>query len=156
MNMNATLIGQTVTFIVFIWICMKYIWPPITAAMAARQKAIADGLSAAERASQDLDLAQKRAADQLREAKEQAAALVEEARQRALAFEDEQKEKAREEAAKILEAARAEIETETNRAKDALRAQVAALAVEGAERILEKSVDEQAHSDMLGKLAAQL
>jgi ATP synthase, F0 subunit b len=156
MNMNATLIGQTIAFAIFVWIVMRYIWPHITSAMAERQKTIAEGLEAAERASHDLELAQKRAAEDLRVAKEEAAALVEDARQRAAKMIDEAKEDARAEGEKMKEAARAEIELEVNRAKEELRAQVAVLAVEGAEKILERSVDEQAHSELLGKLAAQL
>ena len=156
MNMNATLIGQTIAFAIFVWIVMRYIWPHITSAMAERQKTIAEGLEAAERASHDLELAQKRAAEDLRVAKEEAAALVEDARQRAAKMIDEAKEDARAEGEKMKEAARAEIELEVNRAKEELRAQVAVLAVEGAEKILEQAVDEKAHSDMLGKLAAQL
>lgn len=156
MNIGLTLLGQTLAFGVFVWIVMRYIWPPITNAMAERQKTIAEGLEAAERASHDLELAQKRATDELRAAKEEAAALVEDARQRAAKMIDEARDDARVEGEKMKEAARAEIELEVNRAKEELRGQVAALAVEGAERILERSVDEQAHSDLLGKLAAQL
>ena len=156
MSMNLTLIGQTIAFAVFVWITMRYIWPPIAEALSERQKTIAGGLAAAERASHDLELAQKRVVDELRAAKEEAAALVEDARQRAAKMVDEAKEDARAEGEKLKEAARSEIELEVNRAKEELRVQVAALAVEGAERILERSVDEQAHSELLGKLAAEL
>jgi F-type H+-transporting ATPase subunit b len=156
MSLNWTFIGQSLTFFVFVWACWKFIWPPLISAMRERQQAIADGLSHAERAAKDLQLAQDRATDQMREAKEEAAALIEQARGRANAMIEEAKNAAREEGERIKEAARAEIDQEVNRAKEALRAQVAALAVNGAERILGASVDTSAHSRMLEELAAEL
>ncbi|MDZ7825442.1 MAG: F0F1 ATP synthase subunit B [Gammaproteobacteria bacterium] len=156
MNIGLTLIGQTIAFFVFVWICWRYIWPPITEAMAERQKQIAHGLQAAERASQDLELAQKRATDELKAAKEEAAALVEQARQRAMQMVDEAKEDARDEGERMKDAARSEIERELNRAREDLRKQVAVLAVAGAEKILEQSVDDKAHAQMLEQLSAQL
>ncbi len=156
MSLNWTLWGQTLTFIVFVWACWKYIWPPLITAMRERQQAIADGLSQAERAEKDLELAQERATDQLREAKAEAAELIDQARGRANALVEEAKNAAREEGDRIIEAARAEVEQEVNRAKEALRAQVAELAVTGAERILKTSVDTSAHSRMLEELAADL
>lgn len=156
MSLNWTFWGQTLTFIVFVWACWKFIWPPLIGAMRERQQAIADGLSQAERAAKDLELAQERATEQLREAKEEAAGLIEQARQRANAMIDEAKDAAREEGERIKEAARAEIEQEVNRAKEILRGQVAALAVSGAERILGSAVDASQHSRMLDELAADL
>jgi F-type H+-transporting ATPase subunit b len=156
MSLNWTFIGQTLTFIVFVWSCWKLIWPPLISAMRERQQAIADGLSHAERAAKDLELAQERATDQMREAKEEAAALIEQARGRANAMIEEAKNAAREEGERIVDAARAEIDQEVNRAKEALRAQVAALAVSGAERILGEAVDGDRHSRMLDELAAEL
>lgn len=153
MSLNWTFWGQTLTFIVFVWACWKFIWPPLISAMRDRQQAIADGLSQAERAAKDLQLAQEGAAAQLREAKEEAAQLVEQARQRANAMIDDAKNAAREEGERIKEAAQAEIDQEVNRAKEALRAQVAALAVSGAERILGSAVDTTQHSRMLDELA---
>lgn len=156
MSLNWTFIGQTLTFFVFVWACWKFIWPPLINAMRERQEAIAEGLSHAERAAKDLELAQERATDQLREAKEEAAALIEQARQRASQMVEEAKNDAREEGERIKEAARAEIDQEVNRAKEVLRAQVAALAVSGAERILGNAVDANQHSRMLDELAADL
>lgn len=156
MNINLTLIGQSIAFAIFVWFCVKFIWPPVTAAMAARQKKIADGLSAADRASLDLELAQERAAQELRAAKEEAAGLIEQANKRAAQIVEASKSDARTEGQKLLDQAQAEIEQERVRARDALRAEVAALAVAGAEKILEKSVDANAHSEMLDKLAAEL
>jgi len=135
MNINATFWGQTLTFLVFLFICYKHIWPPIVEAMRERQKNIAEGLAAAERAEKNLAQAQ----DQV------AAELVEEA-----------KNDARAEGDRLKEAAQAEIDQEVNRAKETLRAQVAALSVAGAEQVLGASVDASAHGALLDKLAAEL
>lgn len=156
MNFNATLIGQMVTFAVFVWFCMKFVWPPLVNAMAERQKQIADGLAAADRAGRDLELAQQKASQQLREAKEQAAVIIEAANKRANQIIDEAKDSARVEGERILAAASADVEQATVRAKEELRGQVAALAVAGAERILKATVDANAHKAMLDKLAAEL
>lgn len=156
MNINLTIIGQAIAFAIFVVFCMKYVWPPITAALAERKKKIAEGLDAAERAERDLELAKKKAAADMRDSKEQAAAIIEQANKRANQIVDEAKEQAVEEANRVKAAAQAEIEQEANRAKEALRAQVAALAVAGAEKILEASIDEQAHAQLVDKLAAEL
>ncbi|MBX2808562.1 MAG: F0F1 ATP synthase subunit B [Cellvibrionaceae bacterium] len=156
MNINLTLIGQTLTFFVFVWFCAKCVWPALIAVMEAREKKIADGLQAAEKADKDLELAKKRATEQLHEAKEQAAQIVDQANKRAAQIVDEAKEQAKAEAERLLTAAKAEIDQESNRAKEALRAQVATLALAGAEKILEKTIDADAHSAMVNKLAAQL
>ena len=156
MNLNFTMIGQTLTFVVFVWACWKWIWPLLIDAMRERQEAIAEGLAAAERAAKDLELAQERATDQLKDAKEEAAGLIEQARSRANQMIEDAKNDAREEGERLKEAARAEIEQEVNRAKEALRAQVAALAVAGAEQVLGESVDATRHSALLDKLAAEL
>lgn len=156
MNLNFTMIGQTVTFIVFVWACWKWIWPLLINAMHERQEAIAEGLASAERASKDLQLAQERATDQLKEAKEEASGLIEQARARVNQMIEEAKNDARVEGERLKEAARAEIEQEVNRAKETLRAQVAALAVSGAEQVLGEAVDAGRHSQLLDKLAAEL
>ena len=156
MNINLTLIGQTLTFFVFVWFCAKFVWPALISVMEEREKKIADGLQAAERADKDLELAQKKATEQLQEAKEQAATIVEQANKRAAQIVDEAKEQAKAEADRIIAAANAEIEQETNRAKEALRGQVATLALAGAEKILEKSIDAKAHNELVDKLAAEL
>ena len=151
-----TLIGQTLTFIVFVYFCRKFIWPPLITAMRERQETIAAGLSSAERAEKDLELAQERVADQLREAKAEAQQIIEQARSRAHQMLDEAKADARDEGERIKEAARAEIEQEVNRAKESLRTQVAALSVAGAERVLGASVDASQHSQLLDQLVAEL
>jgi len=155
-NLNYTLFGQMIFFIVFVLFCMKFVWPPITSAMAERAKKIADGLAAADRADKDLELAKEKAAADMKEAKVQAAEVIEQAKKRADQMVDEAKERAQEEAERIRSAAEAEVEQQVSQAKEALRAQVATLAVSGAEKILESSVDANKHSDMLNKLAAQL
>ena len=156
MNINATILGQMIAFAFFVWFCMKYVWPPLTAALADRAKKIADGLEAAERAGKDLELAQERAAEQLREAKTEASGIIEQANKRASQIIDEAKEQAREEGKRLIAGAQAEIEQEVNRAKEHLRKQVASIAIAGAEKILEASIDEKAHAELAEKLAASL
>lgn len=156
MNMNLTILGQLIAFAIFVWFCMKYVWPPLTGAMAEREKKIADGLDAANRAARDLELAQAKSADQLREAKEKAAEIIDQASKRANQIVDDAKESARTESERIVAAARSEVEQEANRAKEALRAQVSELAVAGAAKILAKSVDVSAHEELLNQLADEL
>lgn len=156
MNLNLTLFGQSFTFIVFVWFCYKFIWPFIIEAMRERQKTIADGLVAAERAQKDLELAQDRATEQLRDAKGEAQQIVDQARAQAAQMIEQAKQDAREEGERLKEAAVAEIAQEVNRAKEGLRTQVAALAVQGAERILDASIDRGQHGVLLDKLAAEL
>lgn len=156
MNMNLTLLGQSIAFALFVWFCMKFVWPPIAEAMRERQKKIADGLDSASRAQRDLELAQEKASQTLREAKEQSAQILEQTNKRASLMIEEAKEQARTEGARLVEAAKAEISQEINRAKDELRAQISTLIVEGAEKILESSVDAKAHSELVDKLAKQL
>ena len=156
MNINLTLFGQTIAFAIFVWFCMKFVWPPLTQAMQERQKKIAEGLDAAGRAERDLQLAQERAAQMLRETKEQAAEILDRANKTANAIVEEAKAQARSEGEKLIVGAKAEIDLEVNRAKDQLRAQVAALAVTGAEQILQSTVDGAVHNDLVAKLASQL
>ncbi len=156
MNINLTLIGQSISFLFFVAFCMKFVWPAITTAMAERQKLIADGLEAADRASRDLELAQQSATTQMAEAKHEAAAIVEQANKRASKIIEDAEVKAQEKAAGILAAADANVEQEVNRAKEQLRSQVATLAIVGAEKILESSVDAAAHKAMLDNLASEL
>ncbi|MDF7679553.1 F0F1 ATP synthase subunit B [Enterobacteriaceae bacterium ESL0689] len=156
MNMNATILGQAIAFFVFVWFCMKYVWPPIMAAIEKRQKEIADGLSSAERAKKDLDLAQTNATDQLKTAKEEAQVIIEQANKRRALILDEAKAEAEQERAKIIAQAQVEIDAERKRAHEELRKQVAMLAIAGAEKIIERSVDEAANSDIVDKLVAEL
>ncbi|WP_108652834.1 F0F1 ATP synthase subunit B [Dongshaea marina] len=156
MNMNATLLGQTIAFIIFVWFCMKFIWPPLMAAIEKRQKDIADGLASAERAGKDLELAQANAKEQLKEAKAQAAAIIEQANKRKAQIVDEATQEAQAERDKILAQAQAELEAERNRVKEELRKKVASLAVAGAEKILARQIDEAANSDIVEKIVAEL
>jgi len=155
-NINLTLFGQMVTFAVFVWFCMKFVWPALTNAMEERKNKIADGLDAADRAMRDLELAQTRATDQLKEAKQEAARLVEQANKRANQIIEEAKNLARVEGERLKLAAKAEIEQDVNRAREELRGKVAALALAGAEKILESTIDESANRAIVDKLAAQL
>jgi len=155
-NLNLTLIGQAIAFAVFVWFCMKYVWPPVMQALQERQKKIADGLDAASRATRDLEVAQEKAEETLRESKEQAQQILEQANKRASQIVEEARETARAEGERIIEGARSEIDQEINRAKEELRAQVSLLAVAGAERILESSIDESKHRELVDKLAAEL
>ena len=156
MNLNYTMIGQSITFILFVWFCWKFIWPPLINAMRERQTAIAEGLAAAERASKNLELAQECATGQLKEAKKEAAVLIDQARNRANVMIEEAKNDAREEGERLKESAKADIELELNRAKEVLRTQVAALVVSGAERVLGDTIDAQHHSRLLEQLATDL
>jgi F-type H+-transporting ATPase subunit b len=156
MNFNATLIGQSITFIFFVWFCMKYVWPPIMNALEARKKQIADGLAMADRGKHELELASKRAGDSLRDAKAQAGEVIAQAEKRAAQIIEEAKLAAKEEGDRQLAAAQANIAQETNRAREALREQVAMLAVAGAEKILRREVNAQTHAELLGQLKAEL
>jgi len=155
-NINATLLGQAIAFILFVWFCMKYVWPPLMSAIEERQKVIADGLFSAERAAKNLDLAQANASDQIKEAKRTAAEVIESANKRKAQIVDEARGEALVERQKILNQAEAEIEAERNRAKDELRKQVATLALAGAEKILERSIDKDVHKDILNNITAKL
>ena len=156
MNINATLIGQAISFTIFVWFCMKYVWPPLTAAMQERQKQMSDGLENAEKAQEELDEAKSEVANQLKEAKLQSASLIDQANKRANQIVEDAKGIAIQEGDRLKQAAQADIEQEVNSAKEALRQQVAVLAVAGAEKILENNVDQNVHSEMLNNLAAQL
>lgn len=156
MNINATLIGQAISFAIFVWFCMKFVWPPLIAAMQERQKQMSDGLQNAERAQQELDEAKVKVDASLLEAKQQAAGLIDQANKRASQIVEEAKGLAKQEGERIKLLAEADISQEVNRAKEDLRAQVSILAIAGAEKILQSSVDQQAHSGMLSKLAAEL
>jgi F-type H+-transporting ATPase subunit b len=156
MNINLSLFAQAASFALFIWFTVKFIWPPIIRAIEQRQKTIADGLAAAERGKQDLELASRRANDLIREAKEQAQTILAQADKRGAQLVEEAKASAKAEGDRMITAAKAEIEQEVSRAKDTLRAQVAVLAVQGAEKILRREVDANAHADLLSAVASEL
>lgn len=156
MNINATLIGQSITFLIFVLFCMKFVWPALLSVMQAREQRIAEGLQAAERAHKDLDLAQQLVSKKLKEAKDQGAAIVEQANKRANQIIEQAKAQAELEASRIKVAASAETDREIARAREQLREKVSVLALVGAEKILASSIDLTAHNKMLDKLAAEL
>ena len=156
MNINLTLIGQMIAFVCFVMFCMKYVWPPILAAMAEREKKIADGLAAADRASHDLELAKEKAVERLTEAKHEAAAIIDAANKRGNQLVEEAKNAAVVEADRVKASAQAEIEQDTNRAREQLRGQVAALSLAGAEKVLGAAIDREAHAELVDKLASEL
>jgi F-type H+-transporting ATPase subunit b len=156
MNINLTLIGQMLVFVVFVWFTMKFVWAPIMEALEARKKQIADGLAAAEHGKREQVLAEQRAKDTLKQAKVEAAEILANAQKRAAEIVEGSKEDARAEGERILAAARAEIDQEKNRAKEDLRSEVVALALAGAEKILEREINAAEHNDFLVKLSKQL
>ena len=156
MNMNATLIGQAIAFAIFIVFCMKYVWPPIMQALEERTKKIADGLAAAERGRHEQELAEKRAQQVIHEAKEQANEIISLAQRRSNEIVDESKDTARIEGERILTTAHAEIEQEANRARDELRGQVGSIALAGAAKILNREIDDKAHTDLLEELVSRI
>ena len=156
MNLNATFIGQIIAFVIFIYLTQRFVWPPIVAAMEERTKRIADGLQAADRAEKDLELAKHKVVEQLTSAKKEAASIIDSANKRAIEIVEEAKEKARQEGDRLKVAAQAEIEQATSRAKEELRGKVVMLALAGAEKILESSIDQNAHNELVNKLAAEL
>lgn len=156
MNFNATLIGQMIAFVVFVWFCMKYVWPPMMKALDERKKTIADGLAAAERGKHEQELAEERARESLHEAKQQAQEIISRAEKRASEIVEEAKADARTEGERMIAAARNELDQELNRVREQLRGQVASIAITGAEKVLEREVDEKTHDELLTKLAAQI
>jgi F-type H+-transporting ATPase subunit b len=156
MDINATLLGQAIAFAVFVWFCMKYVWPPILSAIEVRQKKISDGLTQAERAGKDLELAQAKATEKLKEAKAQAAVIVDQANKRRVQMIEKAKDEGQIERKKIIAQGEAEVEAETNRAREKLRLQVSSLAIAGAEKIIKRTVDKEANSDIIDKLVAEL
>ena len=156
MNFNATLIGQSITFLIFVWFCMKYVWPPLMTALEERKARIADGLAAAERGQKDLELAQARVSDNLKESKQQAQDIINQAQKRANEIVDEAKDVARDEAEKIKAAASSDIEQQINSAREQLRKEVSAIALAGAETILKREVNAAEHGKVLDDLMAQI
>ncbi len=156
MNINATLLGQAIAFFVFVWFCMKFVWPPIIAALEERKKKIADGLAAAERGKHEQELAEQRAAEVIAQAKQEAAAIINQAQKRANEIVDESKSTARVEGERIVAAANAEIEQEVNRAREQLRGQVVSIAVAGAGKVLKREIDAKAHDELLNDLVTQI
>ncbi len=156
MNINMSLIGQMVTFLIFVWVVMSKVWPPLMEAVEERRKKIADGLAAAERGQQDLAKAESRVEELINDARGQAAEILDQARSRANEIVAEGKSEGQRERDRQLTAARAEIEQETNKAREALRDQVSAVAIASAEKILKREIDAKAHEDLLADMAQQI
>lgn len=156
MNINLTLLMQALAFGAFIWFCAKFIWPYLMRAIEERQKQIADGLAAGEEGRQSLSRAEKRMAEMLTEAKTRASEIVTQGEKFKTEAVEQARTDAQAEADRIIAAAKAEIEQEVHRAKEALRGQVAELAVAGAAKILKREVDARAHADLLSALQKQL
>lgn len=156
MNINATLIGQSIAFFVFVWFVMKYVWPPLINVLNERKKTIADGLAAAERGKHQQELAEKHAAEVIHEAKQQAAEIISRAEKRASEIVEEAKDTARAEGERIVSAANAEIAQEVTRAKEQLRGQVVSISVAAASRILKREINEQSQDELIKDLVAQI
>ncbi len=156
MDINMTLIGQTIAMIVFVWFCMKFIWPPILNAIEERQKQIEEGLAAADKGQESLVKAAAEADEIVAEARKQATSILDQAHSRANEIVADGKADGVKERERQLAAAKAEIEQEANRAREELRGQVSAIAIASAEKILNREIDGKAHDDILGKLAQEL
>ena len=156
MNFNFTLVGQLLAFILFVWFCMKYVWPPMLKILEEREKEIADGLNAASEGRRELEEAIVRKEEILGEAKKEAADLVGQANQRANQLVEEAKTNAQEEAEKIKVSAQNDIEQSAKRAREELRSEVATLAIAGAEKILNSEIDEKKNSELIDELTKEL
>lgn len=156
MNLNLTLLGEMIGFALFIWLTMKFVWPPLMQAMDERRRRIADGLAAAERSQTDLENARERASQILKEAREKSLEIVEHANRRANEIVDEAKTQATTERERQVEAAKADIVQETRGAQEALRKQFSGLAIEAAERIIRREIDLDKHKNLLDEIAARL
>ncbi len=156
MSINATLFVQAIVFAILVWFTMKFVWPPIAKALDERAEKIAAGLAAADSAKSELASANKRVEQELAASRDESGKRLAEAEKRGLGIVEEAKVRALEEAAKIIAAAKSEAEAQTVKAREALRDQVAALAVKGAEQILRKEVNAGVHADLLGRLKAEL
>jgi F-type H+-transporting ATPase subunit b len=155
-NINGTLVAQAIVFALLVLFTMKFVWPPIAAALDERASKIADGLAAADKAKSELSSANKRVEAELAQSRTETTARLADAERRGQAIVEEAKSKATEEGNKIIAAAKVEAEQQTVKAREALREQVAALAVKGAEQILLKEVNAAVHADLLGRLKTEL
>ena len=156
MDLNATLIGQAIAMIVFVWFCMKFVWPPLMGMIEERQATIADGLAAAEKGSRSLEVAEVEKAKLLDEARGQAREIIDQATTRGGSIVDEARTLADQERERILSLAQSEVEQEVNRARESLREQVGSIAIAGAEKIISREIDSATHRELLDKLAAEI
>jgi F-type H+-transporting ATPase subunit b len=156
MNINLTLVVQMIVFIVLIWFTMKFVWPMILGPMEERSKKIAVGLAAGEKGQQELAQARDRADAIVREARERATQIVEQAQRQANDLVEHAKGTASSEGVRLVEAAKQQIELETSHAREALRREVATIAVSAASKVLEREIDPRTHADLISKLATQI
>jgi F-type H+-transporting ATPase subunit b len=156
MNINATLILQSIAMMIFVWFCMKFVWPPVLKAMDERREKIADGLAASDRAEKELEAAKVKSKEQIRAARDKAGEIVDQANQRHSQILDQAKDDATSERQRQVTAAEADISQAANQAREELRASVASLAVLGASRVLEKEIDADTHRELLDKLIAEI
>ncbi|MBV9575547.1 MAG: F0F1 ATP synthase subunit B [Gammaproteobacteria bacterium] len=156
MDINATIIGQFITFAILVWFTMKYVWPPIIKTMHDREKKIVAGLEAAERSKHELEMAEHKAVSILRDAKLQATQIIEQANLQSAQLIDEARNQAKQEGQRIVNLAQVEIDREVTRAKEALKVQLATLAITGAEKIIQRNLDPSSHHDLLDTLAAEI
>lgn len=156
MNINATLILQSIAMMIFVWFCMKFLWPPLIKAMDDRRERIAEGLAASDQAEKELEAAKTKVDEQIREARDKAGEIVDQATQRHTQIVDQARDDAAAERRRQVAAAEADIAQAANQAREELRAEIARLAVLGAERILEKEIDAETHRQMLDKLIAEI
>lgn len=156
MDINATLLVQMITFALFVWFTMKFVWPPISTALEEREQTINDGLASAERGKREFELAQQRVTESLSEAKVQASDIIDKANKRGSQIIDEAKQQALVEADKLHKQGQERLTQEITQAKEMLRKQVAGLAVIGAEKILLREVDESANNDILDSLIKEI
>lgn len=156
MDINATMIGQVIAMIVFVWFCMKFVWPPLMDMIEERQTTIADGLAAAEKGSRSLELAEVEKNKLLDEARSQAREIIDQANNRGGSIVEEARGTADQERERILSLAQSEVEQEVNRAREELRGQVALIAIAGAEKIITREIDATTHQDLLDQLAAEI
>lgn len=156
MSINATLIGQMITFALLVWFTMKFVWPPLYRSLEERKKRIADGLAAAEKGQEEMELAEKRAINVLKEAKEQSADIVNLAQKRANEIVEESKDAAKKEGERLILAAQAQIDQELQQVKENLRKEVSSLALNAAEQILSVEIDQAKHQEILNKVSNQI
>jgi F-type H+-transporting ATPase subunit b len=156
MDINATFIGQIIVFLILLWFIGKFVVPPISAAVGERQKKIADGLAAADRGQKEADAARERAEAVIREARERANQIVDQASRRSNEMVEQAKQSALQEGARLVEAARQQIELDTTRAREELRRDVAKLTVSTASKLLGREIDATRHADILNRLASDI
>ncbi|OAN18170.1 F0F1 ATP synthase subunit B [Photobacterium jeanii] len=156
MNLNATMLGQALSFVIFVWLCMKYVWPPLTALLDERQRVIAEGLSHTEYAAKELEMAKANGAKLLEDAKHQVSSLVEQGNKRRAQIIEDAKLEAEQEKARIIAQGQAELDSERNRIREELRHEMSALVIESAEKLINRQLDTDANRALVDKIITDL